>query len=99
LIGAFENQYGVSSSDYIRKITLEDGTPSIAVYHSKVIAVLKAILSGRAFSDFKLKITGVDKDGNEKTKTISTPVEANEAKEVVPYYNKNNNDLATRRNK
>ena len=99
LLAAFENQYGISSSDYVRKVTLEDGTPSIAIYHSKIIAVLKTILGGKAFSDFKLKVTGVDKDGNEKVKIINNPVEANEAKEVVPYYNKNNNDLTTRRTK
>lgn len=99
LIGAFENQYGVSSKDYIKRVELKDGTPSIAIYHSKVVAVLKTILGGRAFTDFKIKITGIDKNGNEMTKVVNNPVDANLAKEVIPYYNKNNNDMTTKRSK
>jgi hypothetical protein len=99
LTSAFDNQYGISSKDYIRQVNLEDGTPSIAIYQSKILPVLKVILGGRAFSDFKLKITGIDKDGNEKTKIINNPVEAKEAAEVIPYFNKRNNDMTTRRSK
>lgn len=100
IVGAFKARYGVSSSDYVRNITLEDGTPSIAIYQSKVIPVLVIILEIKLFTNFKIKFTGVDKDGVEKTKIFNTSTEAKEgASELIPYFNKRNNELTTHRRK
>lgn len=99
LVSAFNSQYGVNTGDYISDKTLDDGTKSIAIYQTKVLTALKAILGGSAFKDFKIKITGLDKEGNPQTLIVNNPVEANQATEVIPYFNKNNNDLTTRRAK
>lgn len=97
---AFKSQYGISASDFVRDITLEDGTNAIAIYQTKVLSVLKLILESDAFKNYKIKITGVDKEGNEMTKILTTPVEGiKEAAEVIPYFNKKNNDLTTARRK
>ena len=100
LKGAFKGQYGISASDFIRDITLEDGSNVIAIYQTKILSVLKLILESDAFKNYKIKITGVDKEGHEMIKLLNTPVEAiKEAAEVVPYFNKKNNDLTTTRRK
>ena len=107
LIGLFKQEYGESSitkedspmKGLVRRITLEDGTPSIAIYQTKVVSVFRAILGTRAFSDFKIKVTGLDRDGVVKEKILTNPVQAQEAREIIPYFNKNNNDLTTKRRK
>lgn len=114
IIGIFRKEFGEHSvieekNDYeknnstqrgfLRKITLEDGTPSVAIYQLKALQVFQLILGARAFRDFKIKVTGIDKDGTVKEKILINSVQALEAKEVIPYYNKNNNDITTRRRK
>ena len=66
LIALFDEQYGVNGKDFVREVTLEDGTPSIAIYQSKVLPVLRVILGTRAFSDFKIRVKGLDRNGEEK---------------------------------
>ena len=97
ILGAFKNQYGISATDYLRKVQAEDGSNTIAIYQTKVLPTLQLILGSRLFGNFKIKVTGVDKDGNEKVKIVSNPVEAKEAAEVIPYFNKRNNDMTTKR--
>jgi hypothetical protein len=99
LISIFHDQYGVSSKDFIREVELPDGTPSVAIYQSKVLPVFRVILGTRAFSDFKIRVKGLDRNGVEKEKILVNPVQAQEAKEIIPYFNKNNNDLTTKRRK
>jgi hypothetical protein len=99
LVQAFKRSFDISVNDYLREVVLEDGTETIEIDQSRIPGVLRAILEGSAFRDFKIKITGMDKDGNEKTKLINNSVEVNQATEVIPYYNKNNNDLTTKRRK
>lgn len=99
LLGLFKDQYGVSSKDFIREVTLEDGTPSVAIYQTKVLPVFRVILSTRAFSDFKIRVTGLDRNGEVKEKILTNTVQAQDAKEIIPYFNKNNNDLTTKRRK
>ena len=99
LIALFDEQYGVNGKDFVREVTLEDGTPSIAIYQSKVLPVFRVILGTRAFSDFKIRVKGLDRNGEEKEKILVNPVQAQEAKEIIPYFNKNNNDMTTKRRK
>lgn len=96
LLWIFKNQYGISSSDYIREVPLADGTPSVAIDEKKLVGVLKILLND---GKFKVKVTGTDRNGELKTKHLNYPLEANDSKELIPYYNKNNNDLTTRRSK
>ena len=99
LTQAFRSQYGVSTSDYLRETELDNGTKTISIYQTKVIVALKAILGGNAFRDFKIKFTGVNKNGDPETVVLNNTVEANQATKLIPYFNKNNNDLTTRRAK
>jgi len=99
LHSAFKNSYGVSVTDYVRETSLEDGTKTIAVYQTKVLTAIRAILEGAPFRDFKVKVTGVNKEGQTESMLVNNPVDANRAKALIPYFNKNNNDLTTRRAK
>jgi hypothetical protein len=99
LISAFDMRYKNSAGDYLRKVELDDNTPSVAVYQTKAVSVFQLILGTRAFRDFKIKVRGLNKDGELKEKIIENPVQAQEAKELIPYFNKNNNDLTTKRRK
>ena len=96
LLWIFKNQYGISSKNYISEVSLEDGTPSVAINEKKLVGVLKILLND---GKFKVKVTGTDRDGELKTKQLNYPLEADDSKELIPYYNKNNNDLTTRRSK
>ena len=99
LYSAFKNSYAISVSDYVREITLEDGTKTISVYQTKVLTAIKAILEGAPFRDFKVKVTGFNKDGEVDSIIVNNTVDANRAKALIPYFNKNNNDLTTKRAK
>lgn len=94
----FTEIYG-KNNDYIKRITLEDGTPSLSFYYTKLQGVLKAILETRRYSNLSLKINvvGEDKNGNKFSKLISHPLEVSLAAEGIPYTNKANNDMTTRR--
>jgi len=99
LIRLFNNQYGVSSKDLVREVNLEDGTPSIAIYQSKALQVFLTILDSKAFSDFKIRFKGIDNNGQPVEETLINPEQAQVAKKGIPYWNKNNNDLTTKRRK
>lgn len=99
LYNAIERAYTVSTGDYVRKIVTEDGLPALSIKHTKVEAVISSILEHPAYKGFKIKVTGLDKTGSEKTVVINTPIEAQNALEVMPYFNKNNNDMTSRRRK
>ena len=87
------------NSDYIRHIESEDGKKTIAIYQTKVLGVVKAILEIPAFRDFKVKFSGVNKNGEIESMLINNTVEAQQATRLIPYFNKNNNTLTTRRSK
>ena len=95
---AYKKRFG-ESSDYIREVELENGKKTIAIFQTKVLSVVKAILEIPAFRDFKIKFTGVNKNGEEESMVINNSVEAQNATKLIPYFNKNNNDLTTRRAK
>ena len=99
LYSAFKNSYGVSVNDYVRQTFLEDGTKTIAFYQTKVLTAMKIILEATLFRDFKVKLTGIDPEGKVESMLINTPLELKDAKRLIPYTNKNNNDLTTRRAK
>ena len=111
LINIFEKNFGEKSvikeqsekdsneKGLLRMIKLEDGTPSVAIYQLKALQVFQLILNARAFRDFKIKVTGLDKNGEVKEKILVNSVQALEAKEIIPYLNKNNNDMTASRRK
>ena len=99
LYAALQSFYTISTSDYVKKVVTEDGINALSIRQTKVLSVIRNILETPAYRGFKVKITGLDKDGNEKTVMINTPTEYQNAAQVIPYFNKNNNDLTTRRRK
>lgn len=99
LYAALESFYSVSVGNYVKKVEREDGLTALAIRQTKVLSVIRNILETPAYRGFKVKITGFDKEGQEKTVMINTPTEYQHAAEVIPYFNKNNNDLTTRRRK
>ena len=94
----FKEIYG-DNNRYVKKITLEDGTESISFFHTKVQGVLRAILETRRYNNLSLKINliGEDKNGNMVSRLISYPLEVAQAGDAIPYTNKANNDMTTRR--
>ena len=98
LVEVFRNVYG-PNNDFIKPIQLEDGTKSISIFHTKLQGVLKAILETRKYNNLslKIKINVEDKNGHEVSKIITYPLEVIQAADVIPYVNKANNDMTTRR--
>ena len=94
----FHAAYGISTSAYIEKVN-ENGISTLAIKDKKVIPFINGILTSPAYSGFKIKVTGVDKSGNVKTVIVNKPTESTNAAAAVPYINKNNNDMTTRRRK
>ena len=99
LYSAFQSRYTINADNYARKIITEDGMQILSIEHKKAISATKIILDSHIYRGFKFKVTGLDREGNEKTIFINTPIECENMREVDPYYNKNNNDLTTRRRK
>lgn len=97
-IDIFQKMYGQNTSnqdksDYIKKISLEDGTETIAIRQDKVLGVVCAILG----SKFKVRFTGVTNTGEQETIILNSPLETKLAAKYVPYYNKSNNDITSRK--
>ena len=99
LHGAFKKHYLMNASDYVREVNLDDGLNTVAFYQTKILTVILMILESAAFRDFKVKLTGLNNQGERETLWLDTPEEVKEyAKGVIPYFNKNDgNDLTTRR--
>ena len=89
----------VYDKGFISKVKLNDGTETIAIDQIKVLGAVKATLDTPALRNFKIKFSGIDKDGNEQEEILNTSADIKKAAALVPYYNKNNNDMTTRRRK
>ena len=90
--------YGIDAKRYCKKVTLEDknNLSTIEIQDKKLIPVLKRILEARAFKNYKIKVIG-EKDGNLEERVISTPLETDLVKDVIPYTQKHNNNLTSQR--
>lgn len=94
---AYSAHYLSSVHEYVRPITTENGVSTIAVTQSQVPNLVRFILESSAYKNFSIKVKGLDKNLNEKEVLINIPTDAKKAAEVIPYYNKHNNNMTTGR--
>ena len=105
LMGAFKLVYHNSYDQYIRTVKLGENKVSeenkevletISINQDKLIAAMKVLLEHKTFTNnYKIEVEGKNKDGNDESVVIKNSVEALNARKVIPYYNKHNNDLTS----
>ena len=99
LYDAVKSRYTISTNNYIKRIVTEDGINALAIKQTKTLSIIRIVMDSFANRGFKVKVIGLDRDNNEKVVLVNTPTEYQNAAEAIPYFNKNNNDLTTRRRK
>ena len=94
IIGAFKLAY---NGEYVEPIDIDGKLQTVAINQVKLPGTLKWILETDKFKFYKVEIVGANKEGEKVSVTISTSEEIRkQALAVIPFYNKNNNDLTSK---
>ena len=94
IISAFNLTY---NGQYLEEVDIEGKLKTVAIDQSKVPGTLKWLLETDKFKFYKIEVVGLNKEGNKAAVTISTSEEIKRhALAVIPFYNKNNNDLTSK---
>ena len=94
---AYSNHYFVSVGEYMHPITTENGLRTISVNQTQVPNLVRIVLEISTYKNLSVKVKGLDESLRPADVVINIPTDAKKSTAVIPYYNKRNNNMTTRR--